>query len=125
MQADGTRSRRFVTLVGEIDVQRSVFRCSKRKNRIYPLNEYLQTDTTCFTQSVQKIVSKTASLESFERSSNWLEMSTGLYISPRSVERISEMNGRVVQELLIERSTSALSQLSPCEEVHSIPTLYV
>lgn len=109
LYADGKRRKEIMTLVGKVAVDRRVYVCPECRRRIYPLDSYLDIAGTCYTQSVQSIITRTASWESFETSSEWLYECAGLSVSAKSVERISETNGKRFMEYLKNRSLAAVA----------------
>ena len=124
MRPDGKRKKHVVTLLGKVHVRRAVFTCPSCQKRIYPLDQYLNTEGTEYTQCVQSVVTRTASWESFGTSSEWLYECAGIEVPAKSVERISETNGKRFGAYMAEQAERAKEEpLVGCTT--GLETLYI
>ncbi len=124
MRTDGKRPKNLVTMLGKVRVRRTVYVCPVCRERLYPLDSYLNTEGTEYTQCVQSVVTRTAAWESFETSSEWLYECAGIEIPPKSVERISESNGKRFGAYLTERAEQAKADPS-AGGTTGLDTLYI
>jgi hypothetical protein len=106
----GSQKRTIQTWVGTVKVQRGYFHCGRCGKGRYPLDEALGIPPRAhFSDGLQQGVCLLGVQLPFERASHTFEVLTGITISPREVERITEERGLALDKQLAEEKQSLLS----------------
>src|SRR5207244_5915821 len=105
-QYKGRQKRTVQTWVGTITLERGYFHCTgcgKGRYPLYPLDEALGIQgRTRFSDGVQQGVCLLGVQMPFVQASHTLEVLTGISISPKQAERITEERGLVLEQSLNE-----------------------
>jgi hypothetical protein len=100
-QYKGRQSRTIQTWVGAITVQRAYFYCRPCGKGRYPLDNAMGIEaSTQFSDGLQQGICLLGVQMPFERASHAFEVLTGISISPRETERITEQRGLVLEQRL-------------------------
>lgn len=95
----GKQARTLQTWVGPIRLERGYFYCRGCGTGCYPLDESLQIPPRShFSDGVQQGVCLLGVQLPFERASHALEALTGICVSPKEAERITEERGQLLDE---------------------------
>jgi hypothetical protein len=127
MKKAGSRSKNIVSLLGEGSVSRNYYECGCGCHKS-PKDELLGIAGTSFTPGVRRVVSHLAACESFEQSSNTLEMVGGIYVSGKDTERIAEAAGAAIEAekaAQIEEAFSLAKAQLPPPAKPAIPIFYM
>jgi hypothetical protein len=98
MQSQGQRTKGLVSLLGEGTLRRGYYECDACKSHACPKDELLHVKDTSFTPGIRRVVSKLASLESFNDASEDMSYLCGIDISTKEVERIAEAVGAGIKD---------------------------
>jgi hypothetical protein len=109
MASSGRRDKEVVSLMGTGTVSRRYYSCPECNTHAVPLDVLAQMEHTSYTPGVQKAVSKLASTAPFEWTSETLLEISGVYVSPKEVQRISEAVGAAAEEKRGELRVAAVS----------------
>lgn len=100
-QYKGRHKRTLHTWVGAVTVERGYFYCKECRTGRYPLDEALGIPGgEHFSDGVQQGVCLLGVQMPFERTSQAMETLTGICVSPREAERMTEGRGLVLEESL-------------------------
>ena len=99
MRRSDTRSKSIVSLMGDGEIKRGYYECDYCGTHHIPRDAELDIVGTAFTPGVRRSVSKLASSDSFEWSSNTLSELTGVYVSSKECQRIAEETGEGIEEI--------------------------
>jgi hypothetical protein len=112
----GRQKRTLQTWVGAITLERGYFYCEGCGTGRYPLDEALGIQAReRFSEGVQQGVCLLGVQMPFERAAEAMEALSGICVSPREVERITEQRGLALDEQLTAESQRLLTaeQTSP------------
>lgn len=116
-QYKGRQRRTLCTEAGTITLQRGYFYCKKCRSGRYPLDEALGiSGGEHFSDGVQQGVCLLGVQMPFERVSQTMEALTGICVSPREAERMTEERG-----LALEGSLQAAEVLPSLPSLPSLP----
>lgn len=111
-QYKGSQRRTLQTWVGTITWERGYFHCRRCGTGRYPLDEALCIQArTQYSDGVQQGACLLGVQMPFERASHALEALTGINISPKEAERITEARGLVLEQSLREEGQQLLMGL--------------
>ncbi len=88
----GRREKRFVTVLGELRLQRAYYHCSCGSG-FFPRDQALGL-TDSLSPALQRMAALVGALVSFEEGSQLLGELAGLRVNPKQVERVAESVGR-------------------------------
>src|SRR5438874_6699934 len=98
----GKQKRTLQTWVGAVTLERGYFHCAGCDTGRYPLDEALRIPaSTHFSDGVQQGVCLLGVQLPFERASQALETISGISISPKQAQRITEERGLALEEKLL------------------------
>lgn len=99
-----TRTKRFVSLLGELELVRSYYHCGACGKGHLPWERTLGLGATCLTPAASEVVSMLGVQASFaEVSERTLKKACGLRLSESTVERVTEGAGERLRQLLEQR----------------------
>lgn len=120
----GKRSKKVLTVVGEIQLRREYYHCEKCGQGRVPRDEDLDIVGSGFSPGVRRMMARVGSKESFEEGRQDLECLAGLTVTSKQVERIAEQVGEEVerrnQKDLRDCAEGTLEEQPP-----SGPTIYI
>ncbi len=100
-QYKGTQKRTLYTWVGAVTLERSYFYCKQCRTGRYPLDEALGiAGREHFSDGVQQGVCLLGVQMPFERASQTMEVLTGISVSAKEAERMTEDRGLALEESL-------------------------
>lgn len=109
MNYAGRREKTFVTVLGEITLQRAYF-TDENGRGYFPRDKKLGLDKDSLSDGVKRMIGHTASVLSFKESSQMIENLAFLHVSIKQVERAAEALG----EEISENEKSVIKAGNPC-----------
>jgi len=97
----------YVTLVGEVRIGRATYRCMWCGNVTRPLDERLNLPSGQFSLAVQRLASMLGASVPFARASEVLDATTGVSMSARHLEEVTEWVGEQIGECLRQETEAA------------------
>lgn len=110
------RPIRIVTLVGEVEIERAYYYCKRCGRSFVPLDKELKLEAHRFSDGVIELISYVCAHLPFEESCEMLEKLTGINMSSKEAQIISEEIGEEMNEELEEQAEEAVSQGLEAEE---------
>jgi len=94
----GRRAKTFVTVVGEITLERAYYYCHECGSGFYPRDRTLGLSSGLLSPGVEKMVGASAAMVSFEESHKLLQELANLDIATKEIERSAESLGKGIAE---------------------------
>ena len=94
----GRREKSFVTVVGEITLERAYYYCHECGKGFYPRDKELGLASGLLSPGVEKMVGASAAMVSFEESHKLLQELANLDIATKEIERSAESLGKGIAE---------------------------
>jgi len=108
-QYKGEQARTIQTWVGDVTLTRGYFYCKRCRSGRYPLDEALGIPGgEHFSDEVQQGVCLLGAQMGFEQASHALKVLSGICVSPREAERITEGRGLALEESLQDEGQQLL-----------------
>jgi hypothetical protein len=112
------RAKRFVSVLGELSLERAYYHCSGCGQGHCPRDQALGLEDASCSPGVQRMVASVGAAVSFKEGSTLLRELAGIEVNAKQVERVAEGLGAEIAER--ERRAA-----EPLGEVPSAPTLYL
>ena len=90
----GRRAKTFVTVVGEITLERAYYYCHECGSGFYPRDRTLGLSSGLLSPGVEKMVGASAAMVSFEESHELLEELANIEVETKEIERTAETLGK-------------------------------
>jgi hypothetical protein len=119
------RSRRVLTVVGEVQFSRPWYRCPQCQQGQFPADAALDIDRTDLSPGVRRMLALVGSEAPFDHGRRQIELLAGLEVTTKSVERTAESIGEDIacrDQLEVNR---AIQLDLPMVLGASIPVLYI
>ncbi len=94
----GRREKTFLSVLGELTLQRAYYHCSSCKSGFFPRDRALGLERTHLTPGVTRMVAAVGASVSFEEGSGLLRELAGLDVDTKHVERAAEALGAEVAD---------------------------
>jgi len=94
----GRREKSFVTVVGEITLERAYYYCHECGKGFYPRDKELGLASGLLSPGVEKMVGASAAMVSFEESHKLLQELASLDVETKEIERSAEALGKGIAE---------------------------
>ncbi len=94
----GRRTKTFMTVVGELNLDRAYYYCPTCKHGFCPRDTELSLDQDLLSPGVQRMVGTVAASVSFQESGDLLRELAGLSIETKHIERTAESLGKDIAE---------------------------
>ena len=94
----GRRAKTFVTVVGEITLERAYYYCHECGNGFYPRDKELGLTLGFLSPGVEKMVGASAAMVSFEESHKLLQELANVEVETKEIERTAESLGKDIAE---------------------------
>lgn len=119
----GYRSKRVLTILGAVSVQRAYYYCAQCDEGLIPKDGEMDVSGTSFSPGVRRMMGRVGAGEAFEEGRKDLEELAGVSVKTKEVERVSEAIGASVESCLrLEQQAALAGKLMP---MNSAPTLYI
>jgi hypothetical protein len=122
MRGRGLRKKQIKTVLGDINVNRSLFVCSSCGRSRFPGDELLDMVGTGFSPGVRRLMAKAGQRGTFKEGRDDLQDFAEIYVTAKDVERVAEATGQEV-EAWQSKQLSTILEANP--ETAPIPLLYV
>ena len=119
MRSAGLRSKRVVTLLGEVAFSRSLFICPVCGDSRTLADQALDIERTGFSPGVRRLMARAGASRSFAEAEEQLRLFAHVDVGRRDIERVSEALGSQIEEL------QARQPAVPAGEIPPVPVLYV
>jgi hypothetical protein len=117
------RSKRVLTVLGPVEVQRAYYHCPACQAGMIPRDEALDIAGSSFSPGVRRMMSRVGSKESFQEGRQDLKELAGLEVTSKQVERVSEQLGGQAERWRMAGSPA--SDPGKRLSLKSIPKLYI
>lgn len=122
----GRRSKKLVTMLGEVELDRSYYHCGRCGKGFAPRDEELDVEATQYSPGVRRMTALVGSETSFDRGRALLAELAGVELTTKAVEREAEAIGADIaarEQAAIARAVQLeLPEIGPEEET---PILYI
>ena len=126
MRGTGPRTKRILTMLGEVEYTRSRYRCPGCKAVHYPGDEALDLVDTSRSPGVRRQTARLGAKEPFHEVAEDLRELAGIALCRKDAERIAEGIGEDIEALdSRERERTRSVQARPLETPKTLETLYV
>ncbi len=92
----GRRRKRFVSILGPLELERAYFYCAACRQGFCPRDRQLGLHETCLSPAVTRMVATVGAMVSFQEGSQLLEELAGVGIDAKQVERAAEALGKEI-----------------------------
>jgi hypothetical protein len=126
MRSLGKREKELVSLLGAGIIERTYYECTRTgcNSHRFPKDELLDISKTGFSPGVRRLMARSGSHDSFEAGRMDLKDYSGIEVSAKDVERVSEAIGEAIeQKQIIERPKILAQKPSPRIDA-KIPIMY-
>lgn len=125
MQSRGLRSKTLVTLLGPVDIARSMFRCDACGSIRYPGDEDLDVVGTSRSPGLRRMMARAGSNSTFKEGREDLRIYAGIEVSAKDLERVAEGVGEDVERWASQERKLQIVRASLPEIGPEIDTLYI
>ena len=122
MESHGVCEKTIETILGPIRFARSRYVCDECEATVYPGDEILEVIETRYSPGLRRLMTRAGCLENFAEAAEDLQVYGGIQITPKGVERVAELTGRVIDDWMVRQGSAALLA-EPGKE--QIPVLYI
>jgi hypothetical protein len=119
------RSRRVLTVVGEVEFVRPWYLCSQCHNGQFPADAALDIDRTELSPGVRRMLALVGSEAPFDHGRRQIQLLAGLEVTTKSVERTAESIGEDIARREQKEVDRAVQLDLPMIVGSSIPVLYI
>jgi len=121
------REKHITSLLGEGTLKRDYFACQNPDcdNHIFPKDELLDISRTSFSPGVRRIMGKVAHDHAFEKGSIDLKELSGINVSAKDIERISEKMGQKIEDWESKDREQILKMNVAPTLTKDIPIMYI
>jgi hypothetical protein len=124
----GRRTKELVTMLGEIDYDRSYYACTCPgcDGRIFPKDNLLDVKNTSFSPGVRRLMSRCGARDSFAKGEDDLLVFSGIRVGEKDIERVSEAIGADIEKLEQSRREAIFEENIPAAiPEEPIATMYI
>ena len=100
MSSQGRRTKQLLTVLGQVPLARSLYRCEHCLQTRFPEDERLDIVHTSYSPGVRRLMARAGSQTQFEQAARDLLCYAGLELEGREIERVAEQVGREVEQWL-------------------------
>lgn len=128
MESLGRRKKELVTMLGEIDYERSYYACTCPgcNGRIFPKDALLDVESTSFSPGVRRLMARLGARDSFAKGEEDLFIFSGIHVGEKDIERVSEAIGADIEKLeQIQRKTIFEENIPAVISKETIATMYI
>jgi Uncharacterised protein family (UPF0236) len=93
----GLRSKRLVTVVGTVKLERGYYHCSQCGEGVIPEDVELDVEGTSFSPGARRMMARVGAKEAFDEARQDLEELSGVKVSTKALERTSEAIGTDIE----------------------------
>ena len=119
------RSRRILTVVGEVELLRPYYLCLHCHHGQFPLDVELDVEHLDLSPGVRRMLSLVGSEAPFDHGRQQMQLLAGLAVTTKAVERTAEVLGEDIRAREQEQIQRALQLHLPIVVGQPIPILYV
>ena len=119
------RSRRILTVVGEVELLRPYYLCPHCHHGQFPLDVELDVEHLDLSPGVRRMLSLVGSEAPFDHGRQQMQLLAGLAVTTKAVERTAEVLGEDIRAREQEQIQRALQLHIPIVVGQPIPILYV
>ncbi len=119
------RSRRLLTVLGEVELSRPYYLCSHCHRGQFPADVELDIENTEFSPGVRRMHALVGQQTPFDQGREQIEVLAGLEVTTKSVERTAEAIGEDIAQRQREEIEKAIQLDLPVVLGKPIPVLYV
>ena len=121
----GKRSKKLVTMLGEVVVERPYYHCGRCGEGFAPRDRELDVDATQYSPGVRRMTALVGSETSFDRGRALLDELAGVELTAKAVERESEAIGADIAAREQTEIALAVQLELPAIAADEIPVLYI
>lgn len=126
MHSLGVRTKRVLTLLGEVSFERSAFQCARCGKTRFPGDEELDIAGTSHSSGIRRQVARLGAKESFGAVAEDMKALAGIDISRKGAERVAEAMGEDMGQWADREREKLRFQAPPAPEAEkTIETLYI
>ena len=125
MESRGRKKKRIKTLLGDIELWRSIFSCPNCGTVRIPADELLDVRRTGFSPGVRKLMARAGQRDTFKEGSSDLKAFAEIAVTAKDVERTAEGMGHEIEQWQHKENTLLLQEKTEPEAQKEIPVLYV
>lgn len=125
MESRGRKPKGIKTLLGDIELWRSVFACPDCGQTIIPADELLDVRRTGFSPGVRNLMARAGQRDTFKEGCGDLKAFAEITVTAKDVERTAEGVGEEIERWQIEEKSAWLESQVEFEAPKEIPVLYV
>ena len=125
MKNRGRKEKRIKTILGDIQVRRSIFVCPDCGAGRIPADEILGVVRTGFSPGTKRMMARAGQRDTFKEAQGDLRVFAEIEVSAKDVERVAEGTGREVEKWQQEQRAALLEGPAEPEDMESVPVLYV
>lgn len=101
MVSRGRRTKRLVTVLGDVPYRRARFQCSACGRGLHPCDELLDVVATTRSPGLRRMMARAGSRGTFKEGRDDLKVYAGVRVSAKDVERVAEAIGADMQSWLV------------------------
>lgn len=116
------RSKRVVTALAPVSVQRAYYHCSPCGKGLIPKDQALDIGGTFLSPGVRRMIARVGAKESFDEGKKDLEELAGVTVTAKEVERTSEAIGTQIESVAVDEREQAT--IHAMEDSESSPSLW-
>ena len=125
MQSKGIRTKKLLTILGEVNFSRRRYECPVCGASRYPGDEELDVVGTGRSPGLRRMMARAGSKETFKEGSEDLRIYAGIQVSAKDVERVAEKIGREVEGWQAGERALALAGGVESAAGDSVPVMYI
>ena len=125
MESRGLKTKPFLSILGPVSYQRSMFQCPECNATRYPGDETLDIVASTRSPGLRRMVARAGSRSTFKDARDDLKVYAGVEVSAKDVERIAEVVGEDMERWAASEREILIKKEPPLRAKEQIPVLYV
>ncbi len=125
MESRGLKAKPFVSILGPVSYQRSMFQCPRCRATRYPGDEMLDIVATTRSPGLRRMMARAGSRSTFKDARDDLKVYAGIDVSAKDVERVAEAVGEDMERWTAGERETLIEQEPPGRPKDQVPVLYI
>ena len=125
MKSRGRKGKRIKTILGDIQLSRSIFVCPDCGASRIPADEMLDVSHTGFSPGTRRMMARAGQRDTFKEAQADLKVFAEIEVCAKDVERVAEGTGREIEAWQQQERAALLDGRIEPDHQETVPVLYV
>jgi hypothetical protein len=125
MRSRGRKDKRIKTILGDIQLKRSIFVCPPCGLSRIPADEILGVIRTGFSPGVRRMMARAGQRDTFKEARDDLKIFAEIEVCAKDVERVAEATGQQIEQWHSKERADLLEEQTKVENMEPIEVMYI